>query len=198
MDLDKVLSSTELATLRDKEIERILACHEKDFFAILDITEDLKDAKKIYRKKSLLIHPDKSDHKKAPIAFDKLQKAYEMVTLEEESSEDPDTQRKIDEKKKLIEIYKYVGKDKPLDQIRKEVHNILIKEQEDDDKEKQIQKFKEAKEQEQMESIKQQRQLKKELDEKWEDQRESRVENWRNFVKKVEKKKKPKKKKVLA
>ncbi|CAH6719415.1 hypothetical protein CLIB1444_02S08064 [[Candida] jaroonii] len=197
MDLDKVLSSTESAALRDKEIERILACHNKDFFAILDIPRDLEGVKKTYRKKSLLIHPDKSDHKQASIAFDKLKRAYDIAILEEESSEDPEIQRKIDEKKKLIDIYKYVG-EKPVDTTRKEVYDILIKEDEEEEKEKQIQKHKEAQEQDHMESLKQQRQLKKEFDEKWEDQRESRVENWRNFVKKVEKKKKPKKKKVLA
>jgi DnaJ-class molecular chaperone len=38
----------------------------------------MQDIKKIYRKKSLLVHPDKCKHEKAQEAFDVLKKAQEV------------------------------------------------------------------------------------------------------------------------
>ena len=93
-ELDRILSIEESAINRNKEIDRILQCSPYDYYSILEINpllstttaqELLTTIKKLYRKKSLLIHPDKSDNPKAPEAFDLLKKSEHILTSTEES-----------------------------------------------------------------------------------------------------------------
>lgn len=73
-DLDKYFSTTE----KHVEIERVLSCFKLDPFGILELPYNKPEPKAIkmaYRKKSLMIHPDKVKHEKAQDAFALLKKA---------------------------------------------------------------------------------------------------------------------------
>ncbi|KAJ3473078.1 hypothetical protein NLG97_g10529 [Lecanicillium saksenae] len=62
---------------KDAEIDRILKAFRLDAYAVLDLLPGVPDSdiKITYRKKSLLIHPDKCKNPQAPDAFDRLKKA---------------------------------------------------------------------------------------------------------------------------
>lgn len=73
-DLDKYFSTTE----KHLEIERVLGSFKLDPFGILELPyhkPDPKAVKLAYRKKSLMIHPDKVKHEHAQDAFAILKKA---------------------------------------------------------------------------------------------------------------------------
>ncbi|KAJ8608539.1 hypothetical protein MRB53_039593 [Persea americana] len=89
-DFDQVLKAENAEFLKDQEIDRILKAFKLDAYAVLDILPGCttKDIRNIFRKKSLLIHPDKTSNEKAPgndfhaysytdktEAFDKLKRA---------------------------------------------------------------------------------------------------------------------------
>lgn len=62
---------------QDAEIDRILKAFRLDAYAVLGLKPGVpeSDIKIFYRKKSLLIHPDKTKNPRAPDAFDRLKKA---------------------------------------------------------------------------------------------------------------------------
>ncbi|KAJ4425142.1 DnaJ sub C member 8 [Gnomoniopsis sp. IMI 355080] len=62
---------------KDAEIDRILKAFRLDAYAVLGLKPGVpeSDIKIFYRKKSLLIHPDKTKNPRAPDAFDRLKKA---------------------------------------------------------------------------------------------------------------------------
>jgi DnaJ family protein C protein 8 len=70
-----------LTTLQDEEIERIRNVFSLDAYAVLGLQPGVPegDIKKVYRAKSLLIHPDKTKNPLAPDAFDRLKKAQSML-----------------------------------------------------------------------------------------------------------------------
>lgn len=73
-DLEKYFTQSE----KHMEIERVLGSFKLDPFAILELPygePDSNQVKKQYRKKSLMIHPDKVKHERAEEAFNLLKKA---------------------------------------------------------------------------------------------------------------------------
>ncbi|KAH9827917.1 J domain-containing protein spf31 [Teratosphaeria destructans] len=66
---------------QDSEIERIRSAFRANAYDVLDLQPGVpdEDIKKTYRKKSLLIHPDKSSNPLAPDAFDRLAIAYQAL-----------------------------------------------------------------------------------------------------------------------
>ncbi|RMZ87169.1 hypothetical protein DV736_g5595, partial [Chaetothyriales sp. CBS 134916] len=66
---------------KDAEIDRILKAFRLDAYAVLDLQPGVPDSdiKIVYRKKSLLIHPDKTKNAQAPEAFDRLKKAQSAL-----------------------------------------------------------------------------------------------------------------------
>lgn len=203
MDIEDHLRRNELEVKREHELQRILKCHAKDYFAILQINplHDLdtlpSHVKKLYRQKSLLLHPDKVTHPDAPKAFDLVKKA-EMVL----SATDDDT--RVKERDHLIDLYVQIdasgeGKTNTFDSatnetIREKVHQAL----EGHDKRQQVEKSYQQRQDTQkhtdVANAAKERELKKQWDKEWETQRDSRVKLWRDFSSKVTKKKKPKKK----
>lgn len=216
-DLDRILRTEELTLAKDKEIERVLRCCKNDYFSILEVNpmvdaESLqKRIKKIYRKKSLLIHPDKVDHEKAPEAFDLLKKAEVVLSQEPQDDTietDPEVKNYIREKQNLISIYDAAQQNlkiTPTDsynddanfKIRHEVERILLEQANHENVEKKYQQRQELQRQAEIKKLAMERELKKKLDSQWEDDRDKRVSNWRSYANKVQKKKK-KTKKVLA
>lgn len=67
-DFDSLLKREDQEFMRDQEIKRILQAFKLDAYAVLDIVPGCttKDIRNVFRKKSLLIHPDKTSNPKAP------------------------------------------------------------------------------------------------------------------------------------
>ncbi|KAI9481162.1 MAG: hypothetical protein EXX96DRAFT_565637 [Benjaminiella poitrasii] len=81
-DIDRYFSQSE----KHLEIDRVLSCFKLDPFTILELPykrPDPKTIKAIYRKKSLMIHPDKVQHERAQEAFALLKKAESELSDEE-------------------------------------------------------------------------------------------------------------------
>lgn len=78
LDIDKYLATEATQLQKDQEVERILSAFRLNPFDILDLPPDCtdKDIKNSYRKKSLLIHPDKTKHPRAQEAFSLLKKVW--------------------------------------------------------------------------------------------------------------------------
>lgn len=212
-DIENILFLEQAGLSRDKEIARVLGCCEWDHFAILEINPlgiDLKDlanvVKKTYRRKTLLIHPDKTTNPQAPQAFDLLKKSELVLSQDvEQETNEVATQNLINEKKRLVAIYQAHGTANSGDfndaanfKTRKLVAEILRQERKHEEIEKLYQQREEAAKDEENKKIHQQRELKRKLHSEWEDDRDVRVNNWRSYTNKVEKKKKKKKKNVLA
>ncbi|KAI7878135.1 hypothetical protein K492DRAFT_238722 [Lichtheimia hyalospora FSU 10163] len=73
-DLERYFSQSE----KQLEIDRVLQCFKLDPFSILDLPYERLDSKTVklqYRRKSLMIHPDKVKHDRAEEAFALLKKA---------------------------------------------------------------------------------------------------------------------------
>lgn len=202
-DVEALLRAQESALARDAEISRILACCPSDYFALLEINplHDLDSIasriKKVYRKKSLLIHPDKVKHADAPKAFDLLKKAELRLS-------DPD---ETAEKDALLEVYKEVAQglnaqivdkyDAPDNvSIREKVALVLQGHAKLQEIEQQYNQRQEVQRQEEVKNAAKDRELKRSWESRWERDRDDRVKLWRSFTSKVEKKKK--KKKVLV
>ncbi|GMH11141.1 hypothetical protein Nepgr_012982 [Nepenthes gracilis] len=66
---------------RENEVARILSCFKLNPFEFLNLPFDSspEDAKKQYRKLSLLVHPDKCKHPQAKEAFGALAKAQQLL-----------------------------------------------------------------------------------------------------------------------
>lgn len=67
-DFEKMLKREDIEFMKDEEIERILKAFKLDAYAVLDILPGCttKDIRNTFRRKSLLIHPDKTSNEKAP------------------------------------------------------------------------------------------------------------------------------------
>jgi DnaJ family protein C protein 8 len=86
-EIERFLKLESSSFNRDKECERILSMqYSPDPFVILDMPIDIyiscqcddRAIKMQYRKRSLLVHPDKCKHPKAQEAFDILKKTEQM------------------------------------------------------------------------------------------------------------------------
>lgn len=87
-NIDSILQQEDKEHSRDVEIERILGAFQLDAYSVLALQPgcNTEVIKQTYRKKSLLIHPDKTKNTRAPDAFDKLKKA-EKVLQDDKSRE---------------------------------------------------------------------------------------------------------------
>ncbi|RLV91874.1 J domain-containing protein spf31 [Spathaspora sp. JA1] len=193
-DLERILSLEESALNRTTEIERVLKCNQFDYFDILQLNplnhDDANFAsiiKRVYRKKSLLIHPDKTDHPRASDAFDRLKKAEKILSCNNDQEEE------FKEKKRLIAIYKSVISGNDINDVAKQVGEILQDEINQQELQVLYQQTAKQWKHEQEQKLKRERELKKQLENKWEDERDVRVKNWRDYSHKVDKKNKKKK-----
>ncbi|KAJ1916471.1 DnaJ domain-containing protein [Mycoemilia scoparia] len=209
-EIEKLLKQQESQLPRDQEIDRILSTFKLDPFSILQVPvictpTEIRNA---YRKKSLLIHPDKAQHPKAPEAFEILKKASTM--LNDQKEKERLTKMMWDAEKDLIakwrsEIKKgtrsasdlegdnFDTTDKFRNAVREHYKDFTVeiewrkrqklrkamREQGEEDKKKEDAAL-EAK-------------RKREHEKAWEESREDRVNSWRDFMSKSKKKKKSKK-----
>ncbi|KAM0717454.1 hypothetical protein Q7P37_007306 [Cladosporium fusiforme] len=192
---------------KDSEIERILGAFRANAYDVLDLQPGVpdEDIKKTYRKKSLLIHPDKTSNPRAPDAFDRLAGAHQALldetkrgildeaiadarsllirerklTKDSEEVKDPDREFMTAWKNKV----KYVLADNEARRARQAQAAMR-----DEGRQQ-------RKEEEELAAKKR----KRDHEQDWEKTRESRIGNWRDFQKKEDAKKTKKKKmKVLG
>ncbi|OXH39444.1 chaperone regulator [Cryptococcus neoformans] len=80
-ELDSAIKKSANDLTKELEVERIMSAFKLNPYDILDLplSATETDVKKQYRKKSLLIHPDKFKHEKGLEAFDFLKKAHDHL-----------------------------------------------------------------------------------------------------------------------
>lgn len=178
---------------KDAEIDRILNAFKLDAYAVLDLQPGVpeSDIKICYRKKSLLIHPDKTKNPQAPEAFDRLKKAESELMDEKQRA-------KLDEsiadaRMLLIREKKWTVDNEELktDEFRKEWREktkfVLIDNEMRRRRQLKAQMQEEGRQQKKEEEELQERKRKREHEAKWEDTREQRIGSWRDFASKGKK-----------
>lgn len=163
------------------------------------------DIKVVYRKKSLLIHPDKTKNPQAPDAFDRLKKA-QTALLDEKQRQHLD-ECIADARHLLIRQHKYTVDSEELktDEFKKEWRKktveVLVDAEARRRRQMKAQMQEEGREQAKQDAENEDRKRKRDHEKKWEDTREQRIGSWRDFQKggkKGDETKKKKKLKVLG
>lgn len=203
-DIEKTLAREESELVKDSEIQRILSCFKLDSYTILELYpgSTAEAVKKQYRKKSLLIHPDKTSNPRASDAFDLLKKAQSDLSEKEPKA-------KLDEKyteakRILIREKKWdpqderVGSGEFLREWRHKLQDVLLEEEFMKRLERKRRLEEEGKQRQLDEEERELKKRRNEAKRNWEDKRDERVAKWRKYTTTVEKKKNKKKQKVLA
>ncbi|KAJ5453538.1 J domain-containing protein spf31 [Penicillium daleae] len=193
---------------KDAEIDRIRSAFALDAYAVLDLQPGVteKDIKVQYRKKSLLIHPDKTKNPAAPDAFDRLKKA--QTALLDEKQRTYLDECIADARRLLIREHKYTLDSPELQteefkkEWRQKAVQVLLEEEARRRRQAKARMQEEGREKRKEEEELDARKRKRDQDKAWEDTREERIGTWRDWQKGRktgdEKKKKTKKMKVLG
>lgn len=198
-EIDSVLQKEASEHTKDTEIERILSTFALDAYSVLDLQPGCtpKDIKLQYRKKSLLIHPDKTSNARAPDAFDRLKKA-------ESALQDPRQREQLDQaftdaRRLLIRDRRWTIHDERLKGAafladwRERTREVLVENELRRRKIARAQMEEEGRLKRKAEEELEERRKKRESAKAWEDSRDTRVSNWRDYRKSVSSKKKKKK-----
>lgn len=201
------MASNTLTYVQDAEIDRILKTFKLDAYAVLDIQPGVpeSDIVKTFRRKSLLIHPDKSTNPSAPAAFDALKKAHTLLMDEKERGR---LDEAIADARTLLMREKKLTVDSPeireMDAEmkaawRRKTVEVLVDNEHRRRKQLKAQMQEEGREQRKQEAEIDERKRKRDHEQAWETTRDSRINNWRDFQKgKKDDGKKKKKLKVLG
>ncbi|KIV93710.1 hypothetical protein PV10_04905 [Exophiala mesophila] len=192
---------------KDAEIDRILKAFKLDSYAVLDLQPGVpeSDIKIVYRKKSLMIHPDKTKNPQAPEAFDRLKKA-QTALLDEKQRQHLD-ECIADARQLLIRQHKYTVDSEELKtdefkvEWRKKTVEVLVEAEARRRRQLKARMQEEGREQAKEEAELEERKRKRDHEKEWENTREQRIGSWRDFQKgskKAEDGKKKKKLKVLG
>lgn len=163
------------------------------------------DIKITYRKKSLLIHPDKTRNPQAPEAFDRLKKA-ESALMDEKQRKHldeciTDARHLLIRQKKITVDDEELKTDEFLTEWRRKTVEVLIDAEARRRRQMKAQMQEEGREQAKEDAEIAERKRKREHEKDWEHTREQRIGSWRDFQKGEAKKKeglKKKKMKVLG
>lgn len=164
-----------------------------------------KDIKIQYRKKSLLIHPDKTKNTAAPDAFDRLKKAQTALLDEKERTYLDECI--ADARRLLIRENKYTVDSEELKteefkvEWRKKTTQVLLEEEARRRRQLKARLQEEGREQRKEEEELEARKRKRDQDKAWEDTRDERIGSWRDWQKgrkTTDDKKKKKKMKVIG
>ncbi|PWN27977.1 DnaJ-domain-containing protein, partial [Jaminaea rosea] len=182
---------------QELEIERVLSSFRLNPYDVLEVSleADSKAIHKIYRKKSLLIHPDKVQHDpRAVEAFDLLKKASTHLLDEEK-------RKALDEtvlSARYLVLKEHLGlpvstpsEDERLqglqptfeERVRKATRDLMIDDELRRRKSLRAQHAAEGEEERKREAAAEERKRKAVEKEKWEDTRDERVKGWREFAK---------------
>jgi len=189
--------------LQDKEIDRIMSAFILDPYSVLDTQPGVppEEIKRIYRKKSLLIHPDKTKNPRATEAFDRLKKA-EAELMDDKKRTNLDNliaaaRRAVIEEQKINDNDDYIKSERFWLDVRERTKRFLVEDELRRRKAKKLQMEQEGRVQREAEEAAAEAKRKREAEKEWEDTRQERVDNWRNFQKTGTEKKR-KKMKVLG
>jgi DnaJ homolog subfamily C member 8 len=174
-----------------------------DPYSVLDIQPGVPpdEIKKVYRKKSLLIHPDKTKNPRASDAFDRLKKA-EAELMDDKKRESLDNliaaaRKAVIFEQKLDQNSDYIKSDEFWGVVRQKTKQFLIDDELRRRKAKKLQMEQEGRERHEAEEAEKEAKRKREAEKEWEETREERVDSWRSF-KKTGPERKKKKMKVLG
>jgi DnaJ family protein C protein 8 len=185
----------------------ILKAFRLDAYAVLDLQPGVpeSDIKNTYRKKSLLIHPDKTSNPRAPDAFDRLKKAQTELMDEkvrarlDEAIADAralllrEKGWTVDSDELKTDEFKRLWRDK--------AREVMVDDEMRRRRQARVQMQEEGRQQAKEEEEVEQRKRKREHEVQWEATRDKRIGSWRDFQKAsagVAEKKKKKKLKVLG
>jgi DnaJ family protein C protein 8 len=145
-----------------------------DAYAVLGLQPGVPegDIKKVYRAKSLLIHPDKTKNPLAPDAFDRLKKAQSML-LDEKLRAELD-ENVADDEETRSEEFRKEWREKTIWVIR---DNEMRKQ-----RQMKAQMREEGRQQKKEDEEAAERKRKREHDDAWEKSREQRIGSWRDFT----------------
>ncbi|GIZ41188.1 hypothetical protein CKM354_000450200 [Cercospora kikuchii] len=189
---------------KDSEIERIKNAFRANAYDVLDLQPGVpdEDIKKTYRKKSLLIHPDKTKNPYAQDAFDRLAKAYQALLDEKERA-------KLDEaiadarmlliREKKLTVDSEEVKDPDIDFMKAwkdKVKWVLADNELRRQRQLKAQMQEEGRQKKQEEAELAERKRKREHEQDWEKTRDQRIGSWREFSQKKNGEKAGKKKKM--
>ncbi|KAM0323470.1 hypothetical protein ACHAQA_008749 [Verticillium albo-atrum] len=174
---------------KDAEIDRILKAFRLDAYAVLDLQPGVPDSdiKMCYRKKSLLIHPDKTKNPQAPDAFDRLKKA--QTELMDEKHRERLDEAIADARMLLIRENKWTVDSEELKtpefakMWRDKSRVVLIDNEHRRRRQMKGQMQEEGREQKKQEEELDQRKRKRQHDQDWEATRDQRIDSWRTFQK---------------
>ncbi|KAF2094906.1 DnaJ-domain-containing protein, partial [Rhizodiscina lignyota] len=196
---------------KDSEIDRIMNAFRLDAYAVLDLQPGVpeSDIKACYRKKSLLIHPDKTKNPQAPEAFDRLKKAEGELRDEKQRARLDDAI--ADARMLLMRAKKWdkndegLKTDEFLKEWREKTKEVLIDNELRRRKQMKGKMQEEGRERRKEAEAQQAYEKKRKYEADWEETREKRIDSWRQFSNKKKEdepstdgKKKKKKMKVLG
>ncbi|KAJ9115662.1 hypothetical protein QFC20_000989 [Naganishia adeliensis] len=196
-DLEQAIAKDASDFIRELEVERIIRAFKLNPYDILDLPVGASDTeiKKQYRKKSLLIHPDKFKHARGLEAFDFLKKAEALLGDEKKRPDidsvmaharhlvikdlvapgvNPSTVK--DDDPRLIDL------NPSLDlRIRNKSKEVFVEEELARRRAQKLQYANEGAEAAKKDAEVQDRKRKKEEEEAWEARRDERISSWRTF-----------------
>ncbi|KAI0853018.1 DnaJ-domain-containing protein [Daldinia vernicosa] len=187
---------------KDAEIDRILKAFRLDAYAVLDLNPGVPEAdiKLAYRKKSLLIHPDKTKNPSAPEAFDRLKKA--QTELMDEKHRERLDEAIADARMLLIRENKWTVDSPELKtedfakKWRVKTREVLIDNELRRKRQMKAQMQEEGREQRKVDQEVEERKRKRQHEQDWESTRDQRIDSWRQFQKSKSGDDKKKKKKL--
>ncbi|VVT53795.1 uncharacterized protein SAPINGB_P003753 [Magnusiomyces paraingens] len=189
-DVDALLAKEASEHTKDSEIDRILNAFPLDAYSVLDLQPGVSpsDIKNTYRKKSLLIHPDRTKNPRAPDAFDRLKKAETALADEETrtalDSAFTDARRILIRERRWTIHDPRLTSDEFLVDWRRKTQEVLVETELRKRKRAKAQLEEEGRLKREHEREVEERRLKREQDRAWEDSRDTRVKQWRDFRKK--------------
>ncbi|KAK9451486.1 chaperone protein dnaJ [Limtongia smithiae] len=199
-DIDAFLSRESKSLDKDGEILRILGCFPLDAYSVLDLLPGAAppEIRGQYRRKSLLIHPDKTTNPKAPDAFARL-KAAEAVLLDETRRQTLD-EAFTDARKLLLAEKDHAAPDTAEFRAawREKTKIVLVDSELRRRRRDKLAMQQQGRERDREEQEIEERKRKREEKEVWENTRDERISNWRSYRTTTEAKKKKPKKNVLG
>ncbi|GAA6033011.1 hypothetical protein JCM8097_000097 [Rhodosporidiobolus ruineniae] len=207
-ELDRILNQEASQVTREAEVLRVLAAFKLNPYDILDlnllpsagVTDS--DIQRTYRKKSLLIHPDKLKHPRGIEAFDILKKAQTELS---DSTKKKVLDELITDARMLVLRSVGLPRDAPDDheklhpskaggetlreRVKKKTKELLIEEELRRRRVNKMTMIAEGAEAKRQDDALAERKRKADEKERWEETREDRVTDWRKFQKGPKKKK---------
>ena len=175
---------------KDTEIARINNAFRLNAYEILDLLPGVPDSdiKICYRKKSLLIHPDKTKNERAPDAFDRLKKAQDELLDEKHRAR---LDEAIADARQLILREKKWTVDSPELQEEEFLKKlwpaktkwVLMDNELRRQRQAKAQMREEGRQQRKEDEEIAERKRKREDEQKWEATRDTRINSWRDFQK---------------